>query len=111
MVWVTAPDQKTARRLARAALSVRLVACANLVPGVESHYWWQGKLSKSQEVLIVFKTCRTRLKDLEALVLKLHPYETPEIVEVALSCGTPRYLDWIAENVTMRSTPAHRQRP
>lgn len=100
MVWVTAPDGKTARRLAQATLSARLAACANLVPGIESHYWWQGKLTQSREVLIVFKTSRSLVKDLEALVLELHPYETPEIIEVALSRGTPRYLDWIADSVT-----------
>ena len=102
MVWVTAPDRKTARRLAQAALSARLVACANLVADIESHYWWQGKLTKGQEVLIVFKTVRSSLKGLEALILKLHPYDTPEIVELALARGTPRYLDWVEENVTHR---------
>lgn len=110
MVWVTAPDRKTARRLAQAALSARLVACANLVPDLESHYWWQGKLSRSQEVLIVFKTSRSSVKALEALVLELHPYDTPEIIEVALSRGTPRYLDWIADSVTCRSSRGARSR-
>ena len=97
-----APDRKTARELARAALSARLVACANLVPGIESHYWWQGKLTKAREILIVFKTSRRLLKGLEALVLTLHPYDTPEIVEVALTRGTTRYLDWIEESVSVR---------
>jgi periplasmic divalent cation tolerance protein len=103
MVWVTTPDRKTARRLAQAALSARLVACANLVPGVESHYWWQGKLTRSQEVLIIFKTSRTSVKALEALVLELHPYDTPEVIEMGLSRGTPRYLDWILDSVSRRA--------
>ena len=44
VVLVTAPDMKTARKLAQAALEARLIACANLVPRIESHYWWQGKI-------------------------------------------------------------------
>jgi periplasmic divalent cation tolerance protein len=93
---VTAPNLKTARRLAGAALRQRLVACANLVPGVESHYWWQGKMESSREVLILFKTQRSRLRDLEKLILNEHPYDTPEFVVANLTAGTERYLAWLA---------------
>jgi len=99
VVLVTAPDLEVARRLARAALEARLVACANLVPGVESHYWWQGKLESSAEVLIVFKTTRRRLKALESLVLAQHPYDTPEIIALPLQQGTPKYLRWLGQEV------------
>jgi periplasmic divalent cation tolerance protein len=87
LVLVTAPDLKTARALAKAALTARLVACANLVPKVESHYWWQGKLEASAEVLIVFKTTRARLAALEQLVVAQHPYDTPEFIALPLAEG------------------------
>src|SRR4051794_12139572 len=77
LVLVTAPDLKTARRLAQAALKGRLVACANLVTGIESHYWWQGKIERGAEVLLLFKTTRNRLKALEELLVQIHPYDTP----------------------------------
>ena len=96
---VTAPDLKTARRLAATALEARAAACANLVPGVESHYWWQGKLTKGREVLLVFKTSRSSITKLEKTILKQHPYDTPEIITVSLDAGTPRYLDWISTSV------------
>lgn len=95
IVLVTAPDLKTARRLARAALKARLAACANLVPGLESHYWWNGKMESSREVLIVFKTRASRLKKLEQLILAEHPYDTPEFVVLKLTAGTERYLAWL----------------
>lgn len=95
LVLVTAPDLKTARKLARAALAGRLAACANLVPKIESHYWWQGKIESSSEVLLVFKTTTRRLAALEKLVVKLHPYDTPEFVVVNLSAGNSRYLAWL----------------
>jgi len=94
LVLVTAPDLKTARRLARAALKRRLVACANLVPGIESHYWWQGKIEKGAEVLLIFKTTARRLKALENLVRAEHPYDTPEFIVLRVSAGNRRYLDW-----------------
>jgi periplasmic divalent cation tolerance protein len=100
LVLVTAPDLKTARALGRAALHAKLVACANLVPKLESHYWWKGKLEHSVEVLILFKTTKGKLAVLEELVLAKHPYDTPEIIALPLNSGTSRYLDWIRESVS-----------
>jgi periplasmic divalent cation tolerance protein len=96
LVLVTAPDLKTARRLARAALQARLVACANLIPKVESHYWWQGKVQSDAEVLLMLKTPRTRLAALEKLVLSSHPYDTPEFLAIPLAGGNRKYLAWLA---------------
>ena len=92
---VTAPDLKTARRLARAALDARLIACANLVPRVESHYWWQGKIERGAEVLMVLKTTTARLAKLEKLILARHPYDTAEFIVLPLRGGSKRYLDWL----------------
>ena len=72
VVLVTAPDLKTARALARAALRARLAACANLVPKMESHYWWQGRMESAAEVLVLFKTVKARLSALEKLILAQH---------------------------------------
>jgi periplasmic divalent cation tolerance protein len=96
VVLVTAPNLKVARQLAQRALARRLAACASLMPRLESHYWWKGKLEKSGEVLIVFKTRARRLEKLEKLVLENHPYDTPEFVALKLSGGNGRYLDWLA---------------
>lgn len=96
IVLVTAPDLKTARALARAALAAKLAVCANLIPKLESHYWWQDKLERSNEVLILFKTTKRILPTLERLILARHPYDTPEFIAIPLDSGTPRYLDWIA---------------
>jgi periplasmic divalent cation tolerance protein len=95
---VTAPNLGTARRLARAALRARLVACANLIPRIESHYWWQGKLESSGEILLVLKTTRSRLAALEKLILSRHPYDTPEFIVLPIAAGSRRYLDWIDES-------------
>lgn len=95
VVLVTAPDLKTARKLARSALTARVVACANLIPKIESHYWWRGRRETSAEVLLVLKTTRPRLAALERLILAKHPYDTPEIVVLRLDQGSPRYLQWL----------------
>jgi periplasmic divalent cation tolerance protein len=99
VVLVTAPDLKAARKLAKGALKVRLAACVNLVPQIESHYWWQGKLEAGPEVLMLFKTRKRALAALEQWVLAHHPYDTPEFLVLPISAGTPRYLDWLCASV------------
>ena len=98
IVLVTAPDLKTARALARAALKAKLIACANLVPKIESHYWWQGKLETGAEVLLILKARKSKLAALEKLVLAKHSYDTPEFLVLPLSAGSKKYLDWLAHN-------------
>ncbi len=95
LVLVTAPDLKTARALAKAALKARLIACANLVPKIESHYWWRGKVESGSEVLLILKTTPARVAALEKLILARHPYDTPEFIVLTLSGGNRRYLDWL----------------
>jgi periplasmic divalent cation tolerance protein len=96
LVLVTAPDLKTARSLAKSALSARLIACASLVPRLESHYWWQGKIESATEVLLLLKTPKSRLAALEKLILAQHPYDTPEFLVLPLSAGNKKYLAWLA---------------
>ena len=95
IAFVTAPDLKTARHLAQAALKARLIACANLIPKIESHYWWQGKIEHSSEVLLILKTTKANLAKLEKVILSEHPYDTPEFLVLPLQSGNRRYLDWI----------------
>ena len=97
IVLVTAPDLKRARTLAKAALRSKLIACANLVPKIESHYWWQGKIESGAEVLLVLKTQKSKLAALEKLILARHPYDTPEFLVLPVTAGSEKYLAWLAE--------------
>lgn len=99
IVLVTVTDLKTARKLAQAALEAKLVACANLIPKIESHYWWQGKLERSAEVLILFKSTTRKLKSLEQVILTNHPYNTPEFIVLPITAGNERYLAWVTDSV------------
>ena len=99
VVLVTAPKLTVARKLARGILRNRLAACANLVPGVESHYWWEGKICRDAEILMVMKTSRVKLKALEKFVLAEHPYDTPEFVVLPIGSGSRRYLEWLGKSV------------
>ena len=99
IVFSTAPDQRRARQLARGLLERRLAACINIVPGLESHYWWEGKIERGPEVLMVIKTSKQQLKELERALTEEHPYETPEFLAIAVESGSERYLKWLLDSV------------
>src|SRR5258705_4264809 len=99
LVLVTAPDLKTARKLAKACLDSHAAACVNIIPRLESHYWWQGKIEQGKELVLLIKTTRERLRDLEQRVLANHPYDTPEFVVPPIEAGNNRYPAWISDSV------------
>ena len=95
VVLTTWPDAEKARAAARILVEEKLIACANLVPGVESIYRWEGKVETSAEVMMVLKTTIARYQMVEHRILKLHPYEVPEIVVLRVTDGLPKYLRWV----------------
>ena len=91
----TIDSREKAHTLAQALLERRCIACANLIPGVESVYWWEGRIESAAEVLMVFKTSADRINELKATVTELHPYDTPELLILPVTQGLDRYLAWV----------------
>ena len=94
LVLVTASSLEEARNLAQRILEKHLAACVNLVPGMESHYWWQGKLETAGEVLLLIKSSAEQFEAVAEVVRKHHSYECPEIVAVAPEEIAPKYQAW-----------------
>jgi periplasmic divalent cation tolerance protein len=97
VVLSTAPDAAVARELARALVERRLAACVNLVPGAASVYRWRGAVEEASEVLLVIKSRAGAADELERVWRELHPYEVPELVELALGRVEERYRRWWME--------------
>jgi periplasmic divalent cation tolerance protein len=97
VVFVTAPENE-APALAKTLVEERLVACVNLVPGLRSIYWWQGKVEDEPEVLCIMKTRSNLFESLRDRVRELHSYEVEEIIALPILAGNLPYLDWITEN-------------
>lgn len=97
MVLVTCGSRAEARRIARAVVTKRLAACANLLEArVESVYRWKGKVEQAREFLLM-KTSKARLGALEAEVKRLHSYEVPEFIALPVVEGSRAYLRWLGE--------------
>eukprot|EP01124_Arcella_intermedia_P008665 TRINITY_DN1551_c0_g1_i3.p1 TRINITY_DN1551_c0_g1~~TRINITY_DN1551_c0_g1_i3.p1 ORF type:complete len:161 (+),score=19.43 TRINITY_DN1551_c0_g1_i3:55-537(+) len=99
VAWVTAPNQQVAQNISTALLEKKLVACVNLIPGIQSMFWWEGKICTEQEVLLMLKTETSLLGEVIKTVKSSHTYSVPEIISAPLGEGNPDYYKWIAESV------------
>ena len=94
IVLVTAPPRE-AEKIARTLLNERLIACANLLLGVTSLYWWENKIQRDRETLLVMKTPARNVAKLQKRLKQLHSYSVPEFLTLAPLEGNPDYLSWV----------------
>lgn len=80
--------------IAQQIVAERLAACCNIVPQVESYYWWEGKVTHDAEALMIFKTPTERVPELTRRLQEVHPYSVPEILALEVASGLEAYLAW-----------------
>ena len=95
LLWCPFPDGDSAADVAQVLLYERLIACANILPGMRSLYVWKGDHGDEIEVGVLFKTDRTRLAALTARLAELHPYDEPAILGWHCDIATPSTLAWL----------------
>src|SRR5690349_433060 len=95
IVLTTLATEDEAAALVRALLDRRLVACGTVLPGARSLYRWEGRLADEREAVVLLKTRRDRLTELEQAFAELHPYTVPELLALPVEAGLDRYLAWI----------------
>ena len=98
LVLSTFPDLETARRISGQVLEQKEAACANILPAIESIYWWKGKVETGNETLVLFKTTVDHYDRFQTILRGLHPYEVPEIIALPINRGLPDYLQWLTSN-------------
>jgi periplasmic divalent cation tolerance protein len=96
-VYMTAASPEEARRIGRTLVEERLAACANIIPGMMSFYWWQGKIDEGQETVLIAKTREELVPQLTARVKSLHSYTTPCVVALPILGGNADFLQWITD--------------
>ena len=111
IAFSTFPDVETARKISRELVDSALVACANIIPAVESIYYWKEKVEASAESLAIFKLTAARYSEFESRLRDLHPYDVPEIVRLNITGGSADYLRWIGENCSRQSSRAQSRDP
>ena len=96
-VFVTCQSKKEAETIALSILTKRLAACTNVISNIDSKFWWNGKIDKAGEVMVVLKTRLGNFKKIEKETKRLHSYEVPEIIAIPIVTGSKEYLWWIEE--------------
>ncbi len=95
LCYVTAGSRDEALAIGRALVEERLAACANVLDGMMSIYWWQDRLEQAQEAVLIAKTRTELFPALSARVQQLHSYDCPCVVALPIADGNPDYLAWI----------------
>jgi len=102
-VYTTYPSLVEAERIGKALLERRLAACVNILPGMISHYWWQGAIERGEEVVMIVKTRASLAEGVRAAVKEMHSYTTPAILVLPIEGGEPGYIDWLMQETAAAS--------
>jgi periplasmic divalent cation tolerance protein len=99
VVLCTCPSEEEATKIATTLVDARLAACVNIVPKIKSIYRWKEKVEEAEEILLLIKTEATVFETMRERILKLHSYETPEIIALPIDRGHVEYLMWLEGSV------------
>lgn len=99
VIFCTCPDVKTAEDISENILQKKVAACVNIINGLTSKYWWQGKIVRDSESLMIIKSKTSHFNRIKELIESSHPYEVPEIIRIAIKDGNEPYLKWIDSSV------------
>ena len=94
-VYTTYPSIVEAERAGSAIVERRLAACVNILPGMVSHYWWEGKVERGEEVVMIVKTRASLAQDVGRAIKDMHSYTTPAILVIPLESVEQTYLGWL----------------
>ncbi len=98
VIFVTAGNNKEAEKIASALIKKKLAACVNIIQGVHSLFWWQGKVDRAREILLIIKTRKMLLPRVIKKVKSLHSYSVPEIIALPIIAGNKEYLKWLNDS-------------
>ena len=98
VVFVTTKDADEAKKIAQKLVEEKLIACANIIKGIESLFWWEGKVCQENEALMIIKTDKKLFKRVVSRVKSLHSYSVPEVIALPVIEGNKDYLKWITES-------------
>jgi len=101
-IFVTVPSEEEANSITKKLLEEKLVACVNIIPKVNSYYWWKGKIEFSKELLLIIKTESRLINKIISKVKSLHSYTVPEIISLPITNGNKDYLNWVTDSVSSK---------
>ena len=99
VILITSDSVEEADHIARVRLKKKKVACVNIVRGIDSYFWWEGKPNSARENLLIAKTKASLLPEILEVVRKVHSYDVPEVIALPIIGGNKDYLEWLEQSV------------
>lgn len=99
VIFISAANKQEAEHIAKQLLKNKLAACVNIVPKIESFFWWEGKIDHDEESLLIIKSKKVKLNKIIKLVKSLHSYQVPEIIALPIIGGYKPYLRWLDDSL------------
>jgi len=99
IVLITSDSIEETDHIARLLLEKKKVACVNIVRGIDSYFWWEGKPDSARENLLIAKSKASLLPDIIDLVRKIHSYDVPEVIALPIIGGNQDYLEWLEQSL------------
>lgn len=100
VVFVATSGEEEAKKIGEALVQARHAACVSILPAMHSMYWWEGKVAKENEALLIAKTTVSQYEALEQMVKQLHSYKVPEVLAVQANRGLPQYIEWVMKETS-----------
>merc|ERR1719483_284448 len=110
-MYVTVPDIKTAKDLARPLIQKKQAACVNIIPQITSIYEWDGKIEEDNEVVMLIKTATSNVDEISTFIRKNHPNDVAAVISVKIDNGNPPFLDWVSNIVKEASDLDSKKHP
>lgn len=101
IAYITTKDQDQAEKISIMLLMERLAACANIIKGIKSFYWWKGEITNSSECAVIAKTRREHMEKIVKKVKAMHTYAIPCIIFLPIEGGSPEFLKWLRSETTV----------
>jgi periplasmic divalent cation tolerance protein len=103
VIFSTVSSEDEAKKITLTLLEEKLVACVNILPAIQSFFWWEGKIDNAKEMLLIIKTLEKNIPFVTKRIRELHSYKVPEIIALPIIGGNNDYLRWIGESIANSS--------
>lgn len=95
----TVQNKNDAQTIAKELLKNKAAACVNIIDKISSMYMWKNKICTDSECLLIIKSKANLAEKVQKIILSLHKYDLPELIEIPITAGFEDYLSWIDESV------------
>lgn len=95
LVYITTSGEEESKKIGRMVVEERLAGCVNIIPTIESFYWWKGEIEEDNESILIAKTKVSNVENIIKRVKEIHSYENPAILAIPIINGSKEYLDYL----------------